>query len=333
MGHLIHPTGYRLGTSTKWKSSWVVNNQKLYRKYLHSDLTIYHFLNIFFRKYAIPNYTYTERRRTQYMFKNAKKISGLAGILRNSFVYNEFSFSHVQVIRHNGIGISCYLFDGDHEEWRLAFLNGLRRPTHRSSSMFFPSVPIKKYKNDLIFLSEMDDKSKMGPKVYKISRFLSLVLATKWSNLQERVLKESYLLLEKDCEDIYNIFRLRPMFLFQNDHNTYWNSPIILARGTSCFIILKVLLISIKDILAKDNKKQLFFIILLKNLFGFLLILVKKLNTVEMKIKQINDSWTNLSEKYKLNEKKHENTLQGFENTLEGFGRFVDFYKRHSGKR
>lgn len=43
MGHIINATGFRLGNSRKWVSSWTIED-KLYKQYLQEDFIIFRFI-------------------------------------------------------------------------------------------------------------------------------------------------------------------------------------------------------------------------------------------------------------------------------------------------
>ena len=43
MGHKIHPTGFRLGVSTDWNSTWFADS-KSFAKYLNNDIQVRDYL-------------------------------------------------------------------------------------------------------------------------------------------------------------------------------------------------------------------------------------------------------------------------------------------------
>jgi len=74
VGHIVNANAFRLGLSKKWVASWINNDAKLYKKYLHEDLIIFRFIKLFFSQYTIPTYSYTVRRNKKVKF--TKKTSG-----------------------------------------------------------------------------------------------------------------------------------------------------------------------------------------------------------------------------------------------------------------
>ncbi len=309
MGHLVNPIAFRLGYKNKWKASWVQPSKSLYRKYLHNDLLLYKFLNIFFRKYTIPGFTYDYRRRMQYNFDLGKKVSGLYNIIKNPFVNREFSFSHVLVSRDKGLGVNCYFFDGELETWRNMFFKTLKRPSGKGKYIFMPEDYVdrtKNYRRGLIFLTELERKFKGDPKRLKRPFYIRVILKNKWfaeflytskavlrkvtrnPRMNPRIgqlvrnitydKKMFFISFDwfKKLIPIQRISSLRQKFLYQKDRLINWNVTGGLV-GSKIFVVLKVLLLTFKLSKAWSKKKQVFFLLLLRNLLEAVIVLFKKI--------------------------------------------------------